>query len=187
MVLNIMVQPREYAATAITREAYLARISRWVSLLSHASSVGRLEPTTRPTDEQGLLCQAVSMQSKEILSNRRDAMAAEAGHSQSPENLSLKGGWFGRPLPRSALRKLRLFSSCEGFCGRTATRSVWSAWSLLPLSNRPTPCDSASKLDALQTLRAIRLRLGRAAVTAPRRFLCPRSDRTDAAKHSHSS
>jgi prepilin-type processing-associated H-X9-DG protein len=24
---------------------------------------------------------------------------------------------------------------------------------LLPLSNRPTPCDSASKLDALQTLR----------------------------------
>src|ERR1017187_1763897 len=35
---------------------------------------------------------------------------------------------------------------------RTA-RSVWSAWSLLPLSNRPTPYDSASKLDALQTLR----------------------------------
>jgi hypothetical protein len=32
-------------------------------------------------------------------------------------------------------------------------RSVWSAWSLLPLSNRPTPYDSASKLDALQTLR----------------------------------
>ena len=35
---------------------------------------------------------------------------------------------------------------------RTA-RSVWSAWSLLPLSDRPTPYDSASKLDALQTLR----------------------------------
>ena len=117
MVLNIMVQPREYAATAITREAYLARISRWVSLLSHASSVGRLEPTTRPMDEQGLLCQAVSMQSKETLSNHRDAMAAEAGHSQSPENLSLKGGWFGRPLPRSALQKLRLITSWEGFCG----------------------------------------------------------------------
>jgi len=36
---------------------------------------------------------------------------------------------------------------------RTA-RSVWSAWSLLPLSDRPAPHDSASKLDALQTLRA---------------------------------
>jgi hypothetical protein len=36
---------------------------------------------------------------------------------------------------------------------RTA-RSVWSAWSLLPLSDCPTPDDSASKLDALQTLRA---------------------------------
>ena len=36
---------------------------------------------------------------------------------------------------------------------RTA-RSVWSARSLLPLSNRPTPGNSASKLDALQTLRA---------------------------------
>ena len=35
---------------------------------------------------------------------------------------------------------------------RTA-RSVWSARSLLPLSNHPTPYDSASKLDALQTLR----------------------------------
>ena len=35
---------------------------------------------------------------------------------------------------------------------RTA-RSVWNAWSLLPLLNRPAPCDSASKLDALQTLR----------------------------------
>src|ERR1017187_7750017 len=32
-------------------------------------------------------------------------------------------------------------------------RSVWSARSLLPLSNLPTPYDSASKLDALQTLR----------------------------------
>ena len=32
-------------------------------------------------------------------------------------------------------------------------RSVWSAWSLLQLSDRPTPSDSASKLDALQTLR----------------------------------
>src|ERR1017187_1476305 len=64
---------------------------------------------------------------------------------------------------------------------RTA-RSVWSAWSLLPLSNRPTPYDTASKLDALQTLRAIRLRLGRAAVTAPRRFLCSRSDRIDTVK-----
>ena len=31
--------------------------------------------------------------------------------------------------------------------------SVWSAGSLLPLSDRPTPYDSASKLDALQTLR----------------------------------
>jgi len=39
------------------------------------------------------------------------------------------------------------------WCGRSRTRSVWSAWSLLPLSDRPTPCDSASKLDALQTLR----------------------------------
>ena len=39
--------------------------------------------------------------------------------------------------------------------GRNRTaRSAWSAWSLLPLSNQPTPCDSASKLDALQTLRA---------------------------------
>ena len=28
-------------------------------------------------------------------------MDAEAGHSQPPENLSLKGGWFRRPLPRS--------------------------------------------------------------------------------------
>src|ERR1039457_3975362 len=32
-------------------------------------------------------------------------------------------------------------------------RSVWSARSLLPLWNRLTQCDSASKLDALQTLR----------------------------------
>jgi len=31
---------------------------------------------------------------------------------------------------------------------RTA-RSVWSAWSLLPLSNHPCPYNSASKLDAL--------------------------------------
>jgi len=36
---------------------------------------------------------------------------------------------------------------------RTA-RSVWSARSLLPLSDRPAPYDSASKLDAPQTLRA---------------------------------
>ena len=43
--------------------------------------------------------------------------------------------------------------------GHRTARSVWSAWSLLPLSNRPTPYDSASKLDALQTLRAVRLRL----------------------------
>ena len=35
---------------------------------------------------------------------------------------------------------------------RTA-RSVWSAWSLLPLLNRSTPYNSASKLHALQTLR----------------------------------
>jgi hypothetical protein len=32
-------------------------------------------------------------------------------------------------------------------------RSVWSAWSLLPLLHRPTPYYSASKLGALQTLR----------------------------------
>ena len=33
------------------------------------------------------------------------------------------------------------------------SRSVWSAWSLLPLSHAPRRSDSASKLDALQTLR----------------------------------
>ena len=38
--------------------------------------------------------------------------------------------------------------------GNRTARSVWSAWSLLPLSNCPAPYDSASKLDALQTLRA---------------------------------
>ena len=36
---------------------------------------------------------------------------------------------------------------------QTPSRSVWSAWSLLPLSNRQMPYDSASKLVALQTLR----------------------------------
>ena len=67
-------------------------------------SGGRLEPTITPADEPGFHCQAVSVQSKEALSNRRGAMDAEADHSQPPENLSLQGGWFGRPLPRSFLR-----------------------------------------------------------------------------------
>src|ERR1035441_1646480 len=48
-----------------------------------------------------------------------------------------------RPGAMSAARQSR---------NRTA-RNVWSAWSLLPLSNHPLPCDSASKLDALQALR----------------------------------
>jgi hypothetical protein len=64
---------------------------------------GHLEPTTRPADEPSFHCQAVSMQSKEALSNRRDAMDAEAGRSQPPQDMSLKGGWFGRPVPRSFL------------------------------------------------------------------------------------
>jgi hypothetical protein len=34
-------------------------------------------------------------------------MHAEADHSRPPENLSLKGGRFGRPLPRSFLRAHR--------------------------------------------------------------------------------
>src|ERR1035437_11187741 len=37
--------------------------------------------------------------------------------------------------------------------GNRIARSVWSAWSLLPLSNHPPPHDRASKLDALPTLR----------------------------------
>ena len=36
--------------------------------------------------------------------------------------------------------------------GVRMARSVWSARNLLPLSNHPHPHDSASKLDALQTL-----------------------------------
>ncbi len=36
------------------------------------------------------------------------------------------------------------------------TRSVWSARSLLPLSPRAPPPGSASKLDALHTLRELR-------------------------------
>jgi hypothetical protein len=56
-------------------------------------------PTTRPADEPGSHCQAVSVQSKEALSNRSDAMDVEAGHSQPPEKLSLKGGRFWRPFP----------------------------------------------------------------------------------------
>src|SRR6266545_1030024 len=36
------------------------------------------------------------------------------------------------------------------------SRSVWSAWSLLPLSAAPRRSESASKLDALQTLRDVR-------------------------------
>ena len=44
-------------------------------------------------------------------------------------------------------------------CGRP--RSVWSAWSLLPLLDGLRASDSASKLDALHTLRAVRLRIGR--------------------------
>jgi hypothetical protein len=69
-----------------------------------ASSCGHLEPTTEPADEPGFHCQAISRQSKEAVSNRRDAMNAETGHSQPPENLSLKGGWFELPLPCSFLR-----------------------------------------------------------------------------------
>ena len=55
---------------------------------------------------------------------------------------------------------------------------------MLPLSNRPAPYHSASKLDAVHTLRAVRLRLSLSAVIAPRRFLCSRSHRTDAARRS---
>src|SRR5260370_6539349 len=49
-----------------------------------------------------------------------------------------------------------------------AARSVWSARSLLPPSERAAPANSASKLDALQTLRAVRLRFCRAALMVRR-------------------
>jgi hypothetical protein len=42
----------------------------------------------------------VTMQLTEAPLNRRNAMDAEADQSQSPEDLSLKGDWFGHPLPR---------------------------------------------------------------------------------------
>ena len=71
--------------------------------LSQPSSRVRLEPTARPADEPGFYCQAVSVQLKEARSNRRDAMDAEADHSQPPENLSLQGARFRRLLPRSFL------------------------------------------------------------------------------------
>ena len=43
--------------------------------------------------------------------------------------------------------------SAARHCRNRTARSVWSAWSLLLLSILPTPYDSASKLDALHTLR----------------------------------
>src|SRR5664279_6283180 len=39
--------------------------------------------------------------------NRRDAMSAEADQSQSPEDVSLEGGWFGHSLPLLFLRAHR--------------------------------------------------------------------------------
>src|SRR5436309_4140093 len=53
-------------------------------------------------------------------------------------------------------------TNCTGGARRrSVSRSVWSAWSLLPLSTRATS-DSGSKLHALHTLRAIWFRLSRA-------------------------
>src|ERR1035441_6870085 len=57
-----------------------------------------------------------------------------------------------------------LFASCAVLAGRTATRSVWSASSLLALSYGGGGFKSGSKLHALQTLRAIRLFFSRAAL-----------------------
>src|SRR6266498_5358405 len=47
-------------------------------------------------------------------------------------------------------------------CPPRTSRSVWSASSLLALSERRGAAESGSKLHALQTLREIGLRLGRA-------------------------
>jgi hypothetical protein len=51
--------------------------------------------------------------------------------------------------------------------GVRIARSLWSARSLLPLSNHRPPYDSASKLDALQTLRAAVQGAGEAARSGP--------------------
>ena len=53
-------------------------------------------------------------------------------------------------------------AGCEQMPRHGMSRSVWSAGSLLPFLGGHWASDSASKLDALQTLRAIRLRLCRA-------------------------
>jgi len=71
-------------------ELEAALIGRWVSVPSQPSSGGHLEPTTTPADEPGCRCRAAAVQSKEALSNRRDAMDAEADQPQLPEDLPLK-------------------------------------------------------------------------------------------------
>jgi hypothetical protein len=62
--------------------------------------------------------------------------------------------------PRRARSDAPYRSWAKGICkvavrqsGHRTARNVWSAWGLHPLSNRPALSDSASKLDALQTLR----------------------------------
>src|ERR1035441_10114126 len=81
----------------------------------------------------------------------RDGLLPQGGRGRWSNRLFLFG--------LSELQSSRFFSSCEGFCEWTATRSVWRV--------RPTcwrchqawgGSKSGSKLHALQTLRAIRLR-----------------------------
>jgi hypothetical protein len=44
--------------------------------------------------------------------NRRDAMSAEADQSQSPEDVSLEGDWFGHSLPLLFLRRSSRLCVC---------------------------------------------------------------------------
>src|SRR5271169_2263297 len=54
-----------------------------------------------------------------------------------------------------------MLASCGDLSALWTSRSVWSAWSLLPRFGRPTFFESPSKQDALHTLRAVRLRFCR--------------------------